>query len=164
MASQLTRRRALRLGTTVGVLGVAGCLGASGTDSRESDDPLPVDDAQQYSSPGCACCEQYASYLDGYVRGNLSETVPDDVAATKREHGIPADLRSCHTVVLDEYVVEGHVPVAAIATLLDDEPAVDGIALPGMPRGSPGMRGETDGPLTIYVVDGDRSGRVYAEL
>lgn len=164
MPAQLTRRRALRLGGAVGLLGVAGCLGTAETDPGDVADPLPVSEGRQYSSAGCACCERYASYLSENIRGTLSKTVPDDETAIKREHGIPEDLWSCHTVVLDEYVVEGHVPVAAIAMLLGDEPAIDGIALPGMPRGSPGMPGERDGSLTVYSIGGGRSGSVYTEL
>ncbi|MFC6729121.1 DUF411 domain-containing protein [Natronoarchaeum mannanilyticum] len=56
--------------------------------------------------------------------------------------GVPADLRSCHALVVDGYAVEGHVPAATIATLLEERPAIDGIALPEMPAGSPGMGGE----------------------
>jgi hypothetical protein len=63
-------------------------------------------------------------------------------------------LQSCHTVVIGDYYIEGHVPIEAILRLLEEKPAVDGIALPGMPQGSPGMDGEKEGPFTIYAIAG----------
>lgn len=162
MSSQWTRRRTLRLGATLGMVSVTGCLGGSSTDTWDIDEPLPVANAHQFNAPGCSCCEQYASYLRGNLTGDLSETVPADIDAIKREHGIPGEFQSCHTLVLGDYVVEGHVPAGVIATLLEETPAIDGIALPGMPRGSPEMAGEKGGTWTIYVIDGDRSGTEYA--
>ncbi|WP_436925172.1 DUF411 domain-containing protein [Halosimplex amylolyticum] len=68
----------------------------------------------------------------------VSEAVLNDETPVERDDGIPDELRSCHAVVLDGYVVGGHVPASAIATPLDDGPAIDGIARPGMPRSRPG--------------------------
>lgn len=164
MVPQWSRRRALRIGGAIGMLGIAGCLGDSSTGEGDLAEPLSVATARQFNSPGCNCCGAYASYLRGNVTGDLTETVPDDIRAVKREHGVPRELQSCHTLVLEGYVVEGHVPAEAIATLLEEEPAIDGIALPGMPSGSPGMGGERNGPFTIYAIGGGRSGAVYAEV
>ena len=73
----------------------------------------------------------------------------------KDEFDIPEDMRSCHTSIIGEYYVEGHVPVEAIWKLLREQPEIDGIALPGMPDGSPGMRGKKEQPFIIYsVADG----------
>ncbi len=73
----------------------------------------------------------------------------------KEELGVPEQVWSCHTSVLGKYVIEGHVPVEAIQKLPDERPAIDGIALPGMPQGSPGMSGEKSEPWVIYsIVDG----------
>jgi hypothetical protein len=163
MPSDWTRRSLL--GASVATaLGVAGCLGSSPDGGDGAPEPLAITNARQYSSPGCGCCGEYASYLDQHVDASLEETVPNDVAAVKREHGIPRELQGCHTVVLDEYVVEGHVPVEAIATLLDETPDIDGIALPGMPAGSPGMGGQKSGPFTVYALGGGRTGEVYVEI
>lgn len=164
MHAQWTRRGVLRAGGVAAVLGLAGCTTTVGEDGRPVEETLPIESADQYSAPGCSCCHRYAGYLRDRLEGDLSESTPEDVDAVKREHGIPPDYRSCHTVVLEDYVVEGHVPVEAIATLLEERPAIDGIALPGMPPGSPGMPGETDGPLTVYAVGGGRTGEVFAEL
>ena len=104
-----------------------------------------------YSSPTCGCCAQYAVYLEeeGF-QVTLERT--NNVDEIKDSLGIPDDVRSCHTAVIGRYFVEGHVPVAAIAKLLEEQPEIDGIALPGMPSGSPGMLGSKEGPFVIYAV------------
>ena len=87
--------------------------------------------------------------------GITVETVMvEDTATVKLEHGIPEQLWSCHTMIIDGYYIEGHVPIDVVLKLLKDRPAVDGIALPGMPQGSPGMDGVKDGPWVIYAVTG----------
>ena len=63
-------------------------------------------------------------------------------------------MQSCHTSIIGDYYVEGHVPVEAIRKLLDERPSIDGIALPGMPQGSPGMSGEKAEPFVIYAITG----------
>ncbi|MDR7554669.1 MAG: DUF411 domain-containing protein [Armatimonadota bacterium] len=76
----------------------------------------------------------------------------DALDEVKHRHRVPHELASCHTAVAGRYFVEGHVPVAAIARLLREQPAIRGIALPGMPPGSPGMDGVQAGPLIVYAV------------
>lgn len=164
MPQRTSRRRVLEVGATVGMAGLAGCLGGSSANSWDVDEPVAVPSARQFSGPGCSCCEQYASYLRGNITGELSETVPDDVEGVKREYGISEDLRSCHTLVLQDFVVEGHVPAEVIAQLLDEAPSIDGIALPGMPPGTPGMGGEKDGPLRIYAIGGGQTGTEYTRI
>lgn len=88
--------------------------------------------------------------------GVTVETVmTEDTSAIKEEYGIPEELWSCHTTVVDGYYIEGHVPIDVVLKLLEERPAIDGIALPGMPSGSPGMDGEKDGPWLIYAVTGE---------
>lgn len=167
MTASLTRRAAIRVAGTmggVGALGLTGCLGDSNGDASPTDEPLTVASARQFAAPTCQCCERYATYLHAHLRADIESVYPEDLAAVKRDHGVPGSLRSCHTLVVDGYVVEGHVPVAGIAKLLDEEPAIDGIALPGMPAGSPGMGGEHTGSFTLYVVDGANSGAEYATV
>nr|WP_233340692.1 DUF411 domain-containing protein [Haloprofundus sp. MHR1] len=164
MPQQWNRRRLLRLSGTIGILGLTGCIGGSSTNSWDIDEPITVASAQQYNSPECSCCAQYASYIRENITGDLSETVPDEIQAVKQEYGIPEDLQSCHTLVLTDYVVEGHVPVEVIVQLLDEDPPIDGIALPGMPPGTPGMGGEKDGSLSIYAIGGDQAGAEYTEV
>lgn len=158
------RRTILGASATLVTLGVAGCLASTGGNKWAIEEKLAVTNAQQYNSPGCSCCEQYASYLREQLDGTLSTTVPDDIAAVKREYGVPEELESCHTVDIGGYIVEGHVPAEAIAKLLDEKPSIDGIALPGMPAGSPGMGGKKSETFDVYVIGGDRTGDVYTEL
>jgi hypothetical protein len=82
----------------------------------------------------------------------------DDVTAVKRKHGVPAALEACHTALVEGYVVEGHVPADLIDRLLRERPRVVGLAVPGMPAGSPGM--ESSGPPERYqILAFDPSGR-----
>ncbi len=108
-----------------------------------------------YSSPTCGCCREYESYLE--KSGFAVESIKtDDLTEVKDSFGIPEEMRSCHTAVIDQYFVEGHVPVEAIRKLLEEQPPIAGIALPGMPPGSPGMGGDKELPFTIYaIVDGE---------
>lgn len=104
-------------------------------------------------SPSCTCCGGHEAHLQraGYgVRSHLT----DDYMTVKDAHDIPIEMRSCHTALIGRYFVEGHVPVAAIEKLLAERPDIDGIALPGMPAGSPGMGGTATEPLTVYAIAG----------
>lgn len=115
--------------------------------------------ATLYKNPACTCCETYADYLreNGF---EVTVEATHDLPLIKRQHGVPAPLEGCHTTLVDGYVVEGHVPVAAILRLLTEKPAIKGISLPGMPAGSPGMFGEKTEPFTIYEI-GDEPAKVY---
>ena len=93
-----------------------------------------------YKTPTCGCCNAYISYLKQKGVAVKSENV-ENLNGTKRQYGVPTDLSSCHTSIVDGYVVEGHVPIEAIEKLLNERPNIKGIALPGMPSGTPGMPG-----------------------
>ena len=108
--------------------------------------------ATLYKSPQCTCCEGYAAYLRQSGFTVIVKTI-NDLAAVSRKAGIPAKLQGCHTMFIEGYVVDGHVPVAAIRKLLTEKPAIAGISLPGMPEGSPGMTGRKSAPFTIYAVN-----------
>ncbi|AUX10727.1 metal-binding protein [Halalkaliarchaeum desulfuricum] len=158
-----TTRRAL-LATTAAVgASIAGCLGDA-TDDWAVEDTVPATAATLYQGPNCNCCEVYADYLDDHLDGGLEVVVTEDLGAIKTERGIDVDLHSCHTVDFDGYVVEGHVPVEVIVQLFEEGPDLDGIALPGMPSGSPGMGGSKDETWTIYGFSADESPTVYTEL
>lgn len=135
---------------------LAGCLDdPANREEWTRSESLSVAHAVQYNAPNCDCCDEYAAYLEAHLDGDLDVTEPDDIGAVKRDRGVPPDLDSCHTVELDGYVVEGHVPVRAVAELFETEPTIAGIALPGMPAGSPGMSGEKEGEWTVYAFDDD---------
>ena len=108
-------------------------------------------EATVYKSPECGCCHVWV----GYLRDNgfdVRITDMDDVTPVKYFFRIPGDLWACHTAVIGGYAVEGHVPVEAIDRLLAEKPQIKGIALPGMPSGSPGMPGPKTEKFIIYTI------------
>jgi hypothetical protein len=110
-------------------------------------DPLP--EVVMYKDPNCGCCGAWAERLE--AEGFRVKTVPTaDMAAVKKRFAVPQRLTSCHTAKVGGYVVEGHVPPAAIKRLLREKPAVAGLSVPGMPLGSPGM--EVPGKKDAYDV------------
>jgi hypothetical protein len=116
--------------------------------------------ATLYKNPACACCDNYADYLreNGF---EVAVEATHDLPLIKRQYGVPTPLEGCHTTLIQGYVVEGHVPVSTIIRLLTEKPAIQGISLPGMPAGSPGMFGEKTEPFTIYEI-ADGPAKVYA--
>jgi len=111
-------------------------------------------------SPTCSCCTGHEAYLER-LGLRVHVTLSDDIQAVKDVYAIPAEMRSCHTSTVGRYFVEGHVPFAAIEQLFAARPDIDGISLPGMPAGSPGMGGALEGPLVVYAID---DGRVVGEF
>lgn len=142
---------------------IAGCLG-DGTSEWAMDETLSVASATQYQGPNCDCCDVFADYLQDHLYEELEITVTDDLTAVKEDYGIPTDLRSCHTVELEGYVVEGHIPVEVITSLLEDKPNIEGIALPGMPAGSPGMGGQKNEEWTVYEIRSSGEIGVYQRI
>ena len=93
-----------------------------------------------YKSPTCGCCGKWEDHMR--AAGFTVASVPtNDLDAVKRTHAIALDKQSCHTGIVNGYIVEGHVPAADVARLLAEKPDIRGIAVPGMPAGSPGMEG-----------------------
>ncbi len=107
-----------------------------------------------HRDPLCSCCHEWEAYLRaaGWQVRSVEE---GDMAAFKATYDLPEETWSCHTALIGGYVVEGHVPLAAIEDLLASAPAIDGIALAGMPAGSPGMPGIQEAPFDVVsVTDG----------
>ena len=119
--------------------------------------------ATLYKNPQCGCCEQYANYLrrNGFTVKVVST---HNLSLIRRQAGvnIPEKLEGCHTMFIDKYIVDGHVPLKTLDKLLTERPEIRGISLPGMPEGSPGMTGQKTEPFTIYEIGGDAEPRVYA--
>ena len=112
-----------------------------------------------YRDPGCGCCEAWAE-LARRVGYEVALRNEPDMPAVKRRLGVPANLASCHTAVIANYVIEGHVPFDRIARLLAARPAgVIGIAVPGMPAGSPGMEMPDGRSEAFQVFAFDAQGR-----
>lgn len=93
---------------------------------------------QVYKTPTCGCCTKWIDHLEA-AGFEVEATDLPDLTSLKRENGVPAELVSCHTAIVDGYVIEGHVPAQDIARLLAERPSIGGLAVPEMPLGSPGM-------------------------
>lgn len=116
--------------------------------------------ATMYVNPQCSCCQGHANYLraNGF-KITVKET--HDMSLIRQQQGVPEKLEGCHIMIIDGYVVEGHVPAASIKKLLAERPKIKGISLPGMPDGSPGMTGRKAEPFTIYEIS-DGEPKVFA--
>jgi len=125
----------------------------------------PAPTMEVFKSPTCGCCAKWVEHARG---GGFTVKVTDladaDLDALKEKHGIPRTAQSCHTGLVGGYVVEGHVPVTEVQRLLKERPAVAGIAVGGMPLGSPGMEVPGQPPHTYNVVTFDKQGalKVYS--
>ena len=105
----------------------------------------------------CGCCYGYVLFLEE-ENFKVKQTDMRSLHLIKKKYNIPLEMQSCHTTILGKYFIEGHVPIEAIKKLLKEQPDIDGIALPGMPIGTPGMPGEKEEPYIIYqLVDGKSS-------
>lgn len=117
-----------------------------------------------FKDPGCGCCGSWAGVMraagfDVTVQDLSSEAL----SARKLQHGITGDYASCHTGLIGGYVIEGHVPPADVRRLLDEQPEAAGLAVPGMPYGSPGMGPEDErDAYDVLLVLKDGSARVFA--
>jgi hypothetical protein len=113
--------------------------------------------------PGCPCCNAWIAHLrDNAFPVSFEERSVEALARYKLEKGIPVDLASCHTGSVDGYVLEGHVPAADIRRLLDERPDAVGLAVPGMPYGSPGMGPETERQAyDVILIGKDGAAKVF---
>jgi hypothetical protein len=114
-------------------------------------------------SPYCGCCELWIDYLraEGF---EVRVVEAEDVTPAARQLGVPDDLRSCHTASINGYAIEGHVPAADIRRLLDERPDAAGIAVPGMPIGSPGMeQGDVRQPYATILFSRDGRRTLFAQ-
>lgn len=122
-------------------------------------------DFEVWKMRACGCCAAWAKHFEAAGFRTIVHEV-DDVGEIRAAAGVPADLGGCHTGKVAGYVVEGHVPVAAVERLLADRPAILGLAVPGMPLGSPGMEieGEPVEPFDVIAFAADGSRTVYTTV
>ena len=105
-----------------------------------------------YRSPTCGCCGQWIEHLKAHAFV-VNDVVTNDMDQVKERFGISPELASCHTARLDGYFIEGHVPAEDIVRLLTEKPALKGLTVPGMPRGTPGMEmGAVRDDFNVYAV------------
>lgn len=119
-------------------------------------------EVEVFKSPTCGCCGAWVDHLK--VAGfPVKVTVVGDTTVTRKRYGLPDKFGSCHTGIVDGYVVEGHVPAADVKKLLAMKPVAIGIAVPGMPVGSPGMEmGSRKDPYQVLLVDKQGRERVFS--
>ncbi|WP_331001617.1 DUF411 domain-containing protein [Methylicorpusculum oleiharenae] len=114
-----------------------------------------------YRSPTCSCCGKWLEHLK-QNNFEVKDIVTEDMDQVKAKLGVPKQLASCHTAVIDGYVVEGHVPAADIEKMLKDKPRIAGISVPGMPMGTPGMEmGGRKDPYQVISFDKDNNQQIY---
>ena len=107
-----------------------------------------------FKTPSCGCCYGYVLFLEK-EKFNVKQTDMRSLHSIKQKYNIPLEMQSCHTTIIGKYFIEGHVPLEAVNKLLKEQPDIDGIALPGMPIGTPGMPGKKEGPFVVYqIIDG----------
>lgn len=144
-------KRTLRLFTLLSTLLLAGAVFAQST--------LGI---AVYKNQYCGCCHEWIKHLE---KNGFKVTVNDvpDTAPVRESLGIPAKLGSCHTAKIAGYAIEGHVPAADIKRLLKEKPKAVGLAVPGMPAGSPGMESANPQPYNTLLVMKDGSTSVWAK-
>ena len=115
-----------------------------------------------YRSPTCGCCSKWIKHLEEN-QFNIKDIVSDDMQAIKEKYGVPRNMASCHTAIVDGYVIEGHVPARDIKRLLKIKPKVIGISVPGMPSGTPGMEmGGRKDPYQVISFDKEGKSEVFS--
>ncbi|HET9292747.1 MAG TPA: DUF411 domain-containing protein [Gemmatimonadales bacterium] len=141
---------------------VAAALGLGAAVSR-----APARDGAQpavmtvYKLASCGCCAKWVDHIK--ATGIQVKTIDvEDLSDVKEASGVPAPLQTCHTAVIQGYVVEGHVPGDVVQQLLRDKPAIAGVAVPGMPVGSPGMEGSPKQSYDVIAWDKAGKTRVFA--
>ena len=146
------------------VIGIAGSviwLIINDYNERQDNMATSVTEAVMYKNSGCQCCDKWATYMGRYGY-NISIQPVSNMPEIKDKFYIPSDMESCHTTLIDGYVVEGHVPVEDINRLLKEDPEAVGIAAPGMPSSSPGMNTSLNDPYDVFIIDEGGGSRIYA--
>ena len=111
-----------------------------------------------YKSSTCGCCSKWVEHMQ--ANGFEVKAIDvDDIDKVKHERGVPDSAASCHTAVVNGYVVEGHVPADAVLKVLKEKPAIAGIAVPGMPLGAPGMEVPSGQKAAYTIVSFDKTGK-----
>lgn len=145
------------------VLSLSLSLISGAVNAAETLKPANAGEMTVYRSPTCSCCGRWLDQMQksGF---KIKDIVTDEVQAIKDKHGVSSELSSCHTAIIDGYVVEGHVPANDIMSLLTKKPAVTGLSVPGMVTGSPGMEmGDKKDPYQVVSFDKNKQVKVFNE-
>jgi len=134
---------------------------AAGLMAAIASQPARATEITVYKSPWCGCCEQWIGHMRSQGHAVTSRNL-EDLDAIKKMARVPEDLQSCHTAFVAGYVLEGHVPAEDVARLLAERPKAQGLAVPGMPGGSPGMDGAAAEPFNVMLFQSDGGARVFS--
>ena len=123
-----------------------------------ADNALP--EITVYKTPTCGCCGKWVSHLEsnGFKVNAINQ---NDLSSLKQQLGIAPSLQACHTAKIGNYFVEGHVPASDIKKMLATKPNIQGITVPGMPMGSPGMEGARKDNYDVLAINKDASVTVF---
>ena len=146
----------MRKTVLAGVVAIAAAIGVGVFAGQASSQQVTV-----YKSPTCGCCSEWVTHLRSAGFDVDTENV-QNLVTVKLEHGISAGLGSCHTALIEGYVIEGHVPAEDIQRLLEERPDIAGLSVPGMPVGSPGMEGPNPVPYDVLAFDSRGNVEVFA--
>ena len=114
-----------------------------------------------FKTPTCGCCSKWVEHLkaNGFT---VKVQEVNDTSAYEKQYRVPRSMVSCHTAVVNGYTIEGHVPAAEIKRLLNERPKAIGLAVPGMPVGSPGMEAARSEAYSVFVFDESGRASFYA--
>jgi hypothetical protein len=127
--------------------------------TAQTQKPAPA--MEVYKSPTCGCCSKWVDHMvEAGFKVKVTDLSQEALDALKAKHAVPRTAQSCHTGLVDGYVVEGHVPAGDVLRLLKERPAIAGIAVGGMPIGSPGMEVPGQRPQTYNVLTFTRQGEL----
>ena len=144
-------------------VGWCGIVNAESIWDQASAEPVVATEITVHRSPSCGCCGTWLDHLkkQGFV---VNDIKTQDVNLVKQQYGVGAGLASCHTALVEGYVIEGHVPAADIRKMLAEKPNIVGLSVPGMPHGTPGM--EMSGrkqPFSVISFDKNGNQEKYTE-
>lgn len=171
MNRQFLKSKVFSAGLLAASLVLVGCTSAQNSRQLTSENVTATAEAQAvlaseitvFRSPTCGCCGQWIDHAEA-AGFQVKDEVTEDMSAIKQQYGVPQNLTSCHTTVVGDYVIEGHVPVEDVQRLLVEKPDVAGIAVPGMPIGSPGMEsGDYTEPYTVFSFTESGETAAFAE-
>jgi hypothetical protein len=152
------------LAVTFLLAGLAGAIGYATQSAKPAQGTLSM---VVYKTPTCGCCSIWVEHMrsNGFTV-DARDVSQQELNAIKAKHLVPASLHSCHTGLVNGYAIEGHIPAAEVRRFVTAKPAAAGLAVPGMPLGSPGMEAPGAKPRPYTVLTFDRQGKteVFATI
>ena len=159
MTSSVTRRRWL-----VHVSAVAASAASAALWSRSAGAQAKIA-ITVYKGPNCGCCEAWVKHMNANgFSAAVTNKSPNDMSAIKKSRNVTDALASCHTAIVNGYVIEGHVPASDVKRLLTEKPkTIAGLTIPGMPQSAPGMDVKPFQPYTVLSFDTKGTTTVWAQ-